>query len=103
MDPLSLTVSVTALLTLCAQVGSLCTNYVSDVSDIDGTVATMRIEVSALSEVLTNIKSTLDSESFGNIRFEVLQATSDENHWKCVNGVLHGCEEALTDFKTVLE
>ena len=102
MDPLSLTVSATALITVCVQVGSLCKNYIDEVVDIDNVVRDLGLEVSALSDILANFRATLESDAFTAARVDAAIGHEGE-HWRGVDRVLAECKGTVTDLRSILE
>ncbi|KAK6543561.1 hypothetical protein TWF694_000305 [Orbilia ellipsospora] len=86
-DLLSVTASVTALLTLCYQVGCSAVSLASGIAEIDGTIADLFAEIEELQTVTENIRSILESDDVTIT--ELRTGTGHEaQHWPFVDRVL---------------
>ncbi|KAK6537443.1 hypothetical protein TWF694_011629 [Orbilia ellipsospora] len=92
MDPLSISASVTALLTICLQITKSAASFTIAISDIDETIADLFSEIEELQTVTENIKSTLDS---GAIRAVQSSTGHEAQHWRCVERVLEQCRSTV--------
>ncbi|KAF3920597.1 Ankyrin-1 [Orbilia brochopaga] len=100
MDPLSISASVTALLTICFQITRSAVSFGAEISEIDETITDLFSELQELQTVTENIKSTLDSGALQTIE----SATGHEaQHWRCVERVLEQCRSTISSLRRDLQ
>jgi hypothetical protein len=79
MDPLSLTASITAVVTLAAQVSSICYEYIIAVANASKDAQSLWSELTIVSYLLSNLNTIIPSIPKGqSIWFAVVKATKDD-------------------------
>jgi len=87
MDPLSITASSIAIITICFQVTNIVTKWASNVRNIDSTITKLAKEIQILCTVLAAIKETFERPGIGSI----IALNSEAQLWPCVSDILHNC------------
>lgn len=97
-DPLSITISVVALIKAAGQAGLLLHQFCVDLGGINVTLTGLLSDVASFKHVLETMKETFDQEEMKtNLTGHV------GNHWKNVAKALHDSEETLEQLNTLLE
>jgi hypothetical protein len=98
MDPLSITASSIAIITICAQVTSIFTRWMSNVRNIDDTINGLTKEVEILCTVLAAVNETFERPGIGNI----IALNAEAQLWPCITGILDSCQGTLRKLKKTL-
>lgn len=99
MDPLSITASSIAVVTVCSQVVSLVAKWTIGVREIDSTLKNLETEVIALSTVVTSVKETFERPELS----AVVASHSETRLWQTLGGSLNTCKRSTRRLKRMLK
>lgn len=99
-DPLSITASVLALITVSVKVTVLLKQFRDDVSGVDATLTGLLSDVSNLQQVLESMKETFDQDE---IKLNLQTTGHAGNHWKNLARSLEDGGGTLRQLTTLLE
>lgn len=98
MDPLSTTASSIAIVTICSQVTSIITRWVSNVRKADSTLDKLSKELVILCTVLAAVKKTFERPGLGAI----ITLNVDSQLWSSITSVLANCRHTLRKLRRTL-
>jgi hypothetical protein len=99
MDPLSVTASSIAIITICSQVTSLVTRWISNIRNVDDTLSNLAKEVGTLSTVLATVGETFERPGLGPI----IELNSEAQLWPCIADILENCRATLERLRNTLQ
>jgi len=102
MDPLSIAVSSASLLASCAKVSGVIYTAINKIQNVDGTIQTLAIEISSLSQVLASLTTTLKDPLLTRSVFSS-QTKHEIQHWENVKQCMDDCKDTLSNLERLVE
>ncbi len=98
MDPLSITASSVAVLTICTQVTHILTKWISSIKNVDNMLWMLDSEVVSLSAMLGSITETFQRPAL----VAIIESDHDARLWSSTAGILKSCRSSMRRLRTLL-
>ena len=102
MDPLSIATASASLAGFCLALSTVIQNFIDKSQYVEITVQVLRVEINALSQVLTSISVHFNDHSLAETALDS-QTGHDAQHWKNFEGLMDDCKETLAALEHALE
>jgi hypothetical protein len=98
MDPLSITASSAAVVTICTQVTTILNRWISGVHKIETTLGNLDREVAALSTTLESVSTTFQRPAL----VAIIKSDNEATLWSSIAGILKSCKLTMRRLRWIL-